>query len=318
VYRRRRNALFGERLELDILNLIYDVSEDIAAGHKVSNDYEDFKLTIIKDFGYDTHITPQQFSALQAPQLTQILYDEATSYYESKSEHIGSNSLPLVNDLLGQNTPYENIAVPFTDGRKHMQVIANLRKAQASQGRDIVRQMEKVSVLSTIDEAWTQHLRQMDDLKQVVQNAVYEQKDPLLVYKFEAFELFKRMLSKVNHETSAFLFKADVPVAADPSYTEPEFFYDDDLPTPPPMPKLKAEKAISDVSLGAGQEDLDQAAELGIAVAPPPRQEPVRSQKVANRNDKVTVQYMDGSIKRDVKYKSVEEDLAAQRCVLVD
>jgi preprotein translocase subunit SecA len=120
----------------------------------------------------------------------------------------------------------------------------------------------------------------------------------------------------VNHETSAFLFKADVPVAADPGYTETEFYHDDDLPAPAPMPKLKAEKAISDVSLGAGQEDLDQAAELGLA--PAIKQEPVRSQKVANRNDKVTVQYMDGSVKRDVKYKSVEEDLAAQRCVLVD
>ncbi|MVN78232.1 preprotein translocase subunit SecA [Hymenobacter sp. HMF4947] len=317
VYRRRRNALFGERLELDILNLIYDVSEDIAAGHKITDDFEDFKLAIIKDFGYDTYITSQEFSALPAERLTQKLYEEATEYYESKSEHIGSNSLPLVNDLLSQNTPYENIAVPFTDGRKHMQVIANLRKAQASQGRDIVRSMEKVSVLSTIDEAWTQHLRQMDDLKQVVQNAVYEQKDPLLVYKFEAFELFKRMLSKVNHETGAFLFKADVPVAAEAGFAEPEYYYEDDqLPTPPPMPKLKAEKAVSDVSLGAGQEDLDQAAELGLA--PPIRQEPVRSQKVANRNEKVSVQYMDGRVVRDVKYKTVEEDLAAQRCVLVD
>ena len=317
VYRRRRNALFGERLELDILNLVYDVSEDIAAGHKVSNDFEDFKLTIIRDFGYDTHITPQEFSALQAPQLTQKLYDEATGYYDSKSEHIGQNSLPLVNELLSQNTPYENIAVPFTDGHKHMQVIANLHRAQASQGRDIVRSMEKVSVLSTIDEAWTQHLRQMDDLKQVVQNAVYEQKDPLLVYKFEAFELFKRMLSKVNHTTSGFLFKADVPVAADAGYTEPEYYFEDDaLPAPPPMPKLKAEKAVSDVSLGAGPEDLEQAAELGLA--PPIKQEPMRSQRVANRNDKVTVQYMDGTLKRDVKYKTVEEDLAAQRCVLVE
>jgi preprotein translocase subunit SecA len=316
VYRRRRNALFGERLELDILNLIYDVSEDIAAGHKISNDFEDFKLSVIKDFGYDTHITQAEFSALNAEQLTQKLYDEATGYYESKNEHIGQNALPMINDLLGQNSPYENIAIPFTDGHKHTQVIANLRKAQASNGLDIIRQMEKGAVLSTIDEAWTQHLRQMDDLKQVVQNAVYEQKDPLLVYKFEAFELFKRMLSKVNHGTSAFLFKADVPVAAEAGYAEPEFFYDDDLPAPAPMPKLKAEKAISDVSLGAGQEDLDQAAELGLA--PAIRQEPVRSQKVANRNDKVTVQYMDGTIKRDVKYKSVEEDLAAQRCVLVE
>jgi preprotein translocase subunit SecA len=109
-----------------------------------------------------------------------------------------------------------------------------------------------------------------------------------------------------------------VPVAADPGYTETEFYHDDDLPSLPPQPKLKAEKAISDVSLGAGPEDLEQAAELGVGLAPAIKQEPIRSQKVANRNDKVTVQYMDGSIKRDVKYKSVEEDLAAQRCVLVD
>jgi preprotein translocase subunit SecA len=316
VYRRRRNALFGERLELDILNLIYDVSEDIAAGHKVSNDFEDFKLSIIKDFGYDTHITQADFSALSAERLTQKLYDEATGYYESKNEHIGQNAMPMINDLLSQNTVYENIAIPFTDGHKHTQVIANLRKAQASNGLDIIRQMEKGAVLSTIDDAWTQHLRQMDDLKQVVQNAVYEQKDPLLVYKFEAFELFKRMLSKVNHGTSGFLFKADVPVAAEPGFAEPDFFYEDDIVEP--LPKLTAEKAVSDVSLGAGQEDLDQAAELGIGVAPTIKQEPARSQKVANRNDKVTVQYMDGTIKRDVKYKAVEEDLAAERCVLVE
>jgi preprotein translocase subunit SecA len=314
VYRRRRNALFGERLELDILNLIYDVSEDIAAGHKISNDFEDFKLSIIKDFGYDTHITQAEFSALNGEQLTQKLYEEATGYYESKNEHIGQNALPMINDLLGQNSPYENIAIPFTDGHKHTQVIANLRRAQASNGLDIIRQMEKGAVLSTIDEAWTQHLRQMDDLKQVVQNAVYEQKDPLLVYKFEAFELFKRMLSKVNHGTAGFLFKADVPVAAAPGFAEPDFTYEDDISEP--LPKLKAEKAISDLSLGAGQEDIDQAAELGLA--PAIRQEPARSQKVASRNDKVTVQYMDGTIKRDVKYKSVEEDLAAQRCVLVE
>jgi preprotein translocase subunit SecA len=316
VYKRRRNALHGDRMEVDILNMIYDESEDIASGHKITGDFEDFKLNVIKVFGYDTYLTAQDLSSLQLPALTQKLYDEALGYFQSKNEHIAATNLPLVNDLLSNGSPYENIAVPFTDGKKQVQAIANLRRAQATGGHDILRQMEKVVVLSVIDTAWTQHLRQMDDLKQVVQNAVYEQKDPLLVYKFEAFELFKRMLSKVNHSTAGFLFKADVPVAAEAGYAEPEFFYDDDLPAPAPMPKLKAEKAISDVSLGAGQEDLDQAAELGLA--PAIKQEPARSQKVANRNDKVTVQYMDGSIKRDVKYKSVEEDLAAQRCVLVE
>ena len=124
-----------------------------------------------------------------------------------------------------------------------------------------------------------------------------------------------RVIEASGADEALTVLKADVPVAAEPGFAEPDFFYEDDIVEP--LPKLKAEKAVSDVSLGAGQEDLDQAAELGIAVAPP-RQEPVRSQKVANRNDKVTVQYMDGSIKRDVKYKAVEEDLAAQRCVLVE
>jgi preprotein translocase subunit SecA len=318
VYRRRRNALFGERLELDILNLIYDVAEDIAAGNKTTNDYASFKLAVVKDFGYETHISQQEFAALPAPALTQKLYDEAVGYYDSKNEHIGSNAMPMITDLLRQNTHYENVAIPFTDGRKHTQVIANLHRAQATNGLDIVRQMEKGAVLSTIDDAWTQHLRQMDDLKQVVQNAVYEQKDPLLVYKFEAFELFKRMLGKVNHETANFLFYADVPVAAEAGYAEPALYFDDEeLPLPSPQPKLKVEKAASDTSLGAGQEDIDQAAELGLNPQVL-KQEPIRSQKVANRNDKVTVQYMDGTMKRDVKYKTVEEDLAAQRCVLVE
>ena len=297
-------------MELDILNLIYDVSEDIAAGHKMTNDFEDFKLSVIKDFGYETHITQAEFSALNAAQLTQKLYDESTGYYESKNEHIGQNALPMINDLLSQNSPYENIAIPFTDGHKHTQVIANLRKAQASNGLDIIRQMEKGAVLSTIDEAWTQHLRQMDDLKQVVQNAVYEQKDPLLVYKFESFELFKRMIAKVNEETTTFLFHADVPVqqGAVGTNDEQEYYYEDEEPAP----RLTVEHESSLDSLGAGPEDM------GPADVPAVKQVPVRSQKVANRNDKVNVQYMDGRVVRDVKYKSVEQDVENGRAVLVD
>jgi preprotein translocase subunit SecA len=312
VYKRRRNALFGERLELDIWNMIYDVCEDVVVGHKISNDYEDFKLAIIRVFGYDTHLTQQDFSAVQAPQLTQRLYDEALGYYHSKNEFIAGNTLPLVNDLLSQNAPYENIAVPFTDGRKQLQVIANLRRMQESEGHEVIRGMEKVVVLSVIDQAWTQHLRQMDDLKQVVQNAVYEQKDPLLVYKFESFELFKQMIGKVNEETVSFLFRADVPVQQGAQgYDEPEFMLEDELPAQP-APKLKARKEVSSVSLGAGPEDM------GPEDAPIEKQQPARAQKVANRNDKVSVQYMDGRIVRDVKYKTVEDDLLNNRCVLLD
>ncbi|GAA4348677.1 preprotein translocase subunit SecA [Hymenobacter saemangeumensis] len=310
VYRRRRNALFGDRMEVDILNMIYDVSEDIATGHKITNDFEDFKLAVIRVFGYDTFLTANDLSTLQAPALTQKLYNEALQYFQSKNEHIASTNLPLVNDLLAQNAPYENIAVPFTDGKKQVTAIANLRKAQATGGHDILRQMEKVVVLSVIDTAWTQHLRQMDDLKQVVQNAVYEQKDPLLVYKFESFELFKRMIGKVNEETTSFLFHADVPVqqAAVGTNAEPEYYYEDeehDL-------RLTEQKESMLDSLGAGPEDMEQAP---VVVE---KQMPVRAHKIANRNDKVSVQYMDGTVKRDVKYKSVEQDVETGRAVLID
>ncbi|MBJ6108598.1 preprotein translocase subunit SecA [Hymenobacter sp. BT523] len=310
VYKRRRNALFGDRMEVDILNMIYDVSEDIAAGHKITGDFEDFKLAIIRVFGYDTFLTQQDLTGLQLPALTQKLYEEALGYFQSKNEHIASNALPLVNDLLSQNAPYENIAVPFTDGKKQVQAIANLKRAQATGGHDILRQMEKVVVLSVIDTAWTQHLRQMDDLKQVVQNAVYEQKDPLLVYKFESFELFKRMIGKVNEETTSFLFHADVPVQQSMVGTneEPDYYLEDEEQ----HTNFTVEHESSLDSLGAGPEDM------GPADVPAVKQTPVRSQKVANRNDKVNVQYMDGTIKRDVKYKAVEQDVESGRAVLVD
>ncbi|SMB96464.1 protein translocase subunit secA [Hymenobacter roseosalivarius DSM 11622] len=313
VYKRRRNALFGERLELDIWNMIYDVCDDIVSVHKISNDFEDFKLAVIRVFGYDTHLTAQDLSSQQVPALAQKLYDEALGYYQSKNEHIAANTLPLVNDLIKQNAPFENIAIPFTDGRKQITVVTSLRRNQATEGHETIRGMEKIVVLSTIDTAWTQHLRQMDDLKQVVQNAVYEQKDPLLVYKFESFELFKQMIGKVNEETVSFLFRADIPMQQENGHTqEPEFFVEADLPPAPKAPKLKAQKEVSSVSLGAGPEDMGPE-----PVPVLEKQQPVRAQKIANRNEKVSVQYMDGRIVRDVKYKTVEDDVLNNRCVLV-
>ena len=134
VYKRRRNALHGERMEVDILNMIYDVCEDLAAGHKQTGDFEAFRLSVIRVFGYDTHLTAQDLSGLQLAPLTQKLYDEALGYFQSKNEHIASNNLPLVNELLANGTPYENIAVPFTDGHKQITAIANLRKGPGHQG----------------------------------------------------------------------------------------------------------------------------------------------------------------------------------------
>ena len=314
VYRRRRNALFGERLELDVWNMIYEVSEDIVNGHKISGAYDDFQLAIIRVFGYDTHISAAEFASQPAPALIQKLYDEALGYYYSKNEVIGESALPLINDLLAQNAPFENIAVPFSDQRKQITAVASLHKAQQTNGQELIRAMEKVIVLSLIDEAWTQHLRGMDDLKQVVQNAVYEQKDPLLVYKFESFELFKRMISKVNEETVTFLFHADIPAVTQGAGEEPEIHFEEAVQVPRiPQPRVKAEKEEVHSQLESGYTADDDNEEYVVE-----KQEPIRSQKIANRNDKVSVQYMDGRIVRDVKFKSVEEDVLSNRAVIID
>jgi preprotein translocase subunit SecA len=190
--------------------------------------------------------------------------------------------------------------------------VANLEKAFNSRSKELIKVMEKTVVLNTIDQAWTQHLRQMDDLKQSVQNAVYEQKDPLLVYKFESFELFKRMIGKVNEESVAFLSRADIPVEQQQEVHEaPE-------PVHVPQPKLKLEHESGLNSLGAGPEDLMEN-QTQIPHAPEvPKQQPVRATKVANRNEKVSVQYNDGRVVRDVKYKTVEDDLLHNRCVLIE
>ncbi len=304
VYKRRRSALYGERLELDILNMIFDTAEDMVLNHKMSRNHEDFKMSIIRTFGIDTSITEAELLGTDAQKLTQRLYDEVHGHYQEKNKAIISQALPIITDIFNNRAPgIENIAVPFTDGHKTINVVANLQNVISSEGKELINMVNKFIVLAVIDQAWTKHLRQMDDLKQTVQNAVYEQKDPLLVYKFESFELFKQMIGKVNAETVQFLFHAELPIAE----REP-------MPVnvnvrPEPKPKLKMEKEESSVSLGAGPEDIPQE---------PVKQAPVRSAKVANRNDKVNVQYMDGRVLRDVKFKTVEQDVLHNRAVLID
>ncbi|WP_026461676.1 preprotein translocase subunit SecA [Adhaeribacter aquaticus] len=307
VYRRRRNALYGERLELDIWNMIYDTAEDVAANHKGSGDYDDFKLNIIRVFGYDTEITQQEMNSLQEAQLTERLYSEALSYYISKTGQIAEHAFPIIMDIfMNRGMMIENVAVPFTDGRRQMTVVANLQKMVNNQGKELIRELEKVIALVTIDNAWTQHLREMDDLKQSVQNAVYEQKDPLLIYKFESFELFKRMIGKVNEETVSFLFKADIPIQ------EAEEVREARAPKPQPKApalKLQKEEAHSTLESNTG----------AATVAPEPEKVmPARAQRVAGRNDKVSVRYNDGRVVRDVKFKNVEEDVNNNRCVIIE
>ena len=195
----------------------------------------------------------------------------------------------------------QEIVIPFTDGIKGTQIGVNLVKAIESNGREIVREMEKFVVLSLIDQEWKEHLRDMDDLKQSVQNAAYEQKDPLLVYKFESVELFKKLMSKVNFETISFLVKSFIP--------------QDEQPPQPQRPVRQAEP-----ELHTNRED-EELGEVGGPNAYAARQTekavPVRAIKIADRNQKVTVQYRDGRVVKDVKYKKVEHEVERGDCVVI-
>jgi preprotein translocase subunit SecA len=213
IYAKRKNALFGDRLDVDMNNMVFDVAEDIVTEYKEQTNFEGFRLEVIKNFSYDTAITEQEFNSKNIHHLTDVLFDEVVTFYARKSDAIIHQAMPVLNQVFEERgSQIEQIVVPFTDGIRHIQVPVELKKAIDNNGREITKAFEKTIILALIDDSWKEHLREMDELKQSVQNAVYEQKDPLIIYKMEAFTLFKNMLNVVNKEVVSFLFKGGIPV----------------------------------------------------------------------------------------------------------
>jgi preprotein translocase subunit SecA len=213
IYTKRSHALFGERLALDLDNAFYSVAAEIINGFKIEDDYEGLRLACIVHFGTDTNITPEELSKLSEQQLTEKLYNQAITNYQNKKSELATDTLPVFKNIRQQQgTHIENVIVPFSDGRKQLQVLANMQKTLDTNGAELVNALERSVTLAFIDEAWKEHLRAMDDLKQSVQTAAYEQKDPLVIYKMEAFNLFKQMDSEVNKEIVQFLCLATIPL----------------------------------------------------------------------------------------------------------
>ncbi len=213
IYSKRRHALFGERLALDIVNMLYDVSESVVTNALEGKNYEEFRLELYRLLSLDTPVDEKEFSDSKVPVLTRKVYDAALKHYKEKTQLTADNAFPVIRDVFKENgNTIENVVIPFTDGLIGIQVVTNLKKAFESKGKEITTSLEKGISLAVIDDEWKEHLRDMDELKQSVQNAVYEQKDPLLVYKFESFELFKQVIDKVNKDIISFLFKAAIPV----------------------------------------------------------------------------------------------------------
>jgi preprotein translocase subunit SecA len=269
VYQKRNHALSGERLTIDLNNTIYDLCEEIVATHHGNKDYENFMLDVIRYFSMETEISEQQFSDKNSSAIVQTLYQNALAFYQRKTQVLIGKVLPDLHASRGETL--ENVIVPFTDGRKGLNVLVNLNKAVETNGLEINYSIERMISLIIIDDHWKEHLREMDDLKQSVQGAVYEQKDPLLIYKFEAFELFKKMLSELNKEIVSFLFRCQVPLktAEEVRTAAPQKRTD--------MSQLKETRDDAAAPAGAQRTPTNQPERKAI--------EPIRVEKKVGRND---------------------------------
>lgn len=212
VYKRRRHALFGERLSVDIANTFQDTASLLISTFKPGNDFEGFKLELIRFFAINSPFTEDEFASKKEGELSELLYQAALTHYQTKVARVCEQAMPIVTHIHNDpNSNYEDMMIPFTDGQKGIQIKVNIAKAFETGGKEIITDLEKSISLAIIDEAWKVHLREMDSLKSSVQNAVYEQKDPLLIYKMESFNLFTSMLAKVNKDIISFLSKAELP-----------------------------------------------------------------------------------------------------------
>ncbi|HEY9533747.1 MAG TPA: preprotein translocase subunit SecA [Mucilaginibacter sp.] len=273
VYTKRKNALFGERLDVDLNNTVFDVVEDVVTEYKDMNNYEGFRLEIIRLFSVDLDISQDEFAGTSINALTDKVFAEVTDFYKRKSEGIAQQAFPVLKDVYNtRGNIIESIVVPFTDGMRGLQVAVPLKKAVENNGIEVIKSFEKNVTLALIDDAWKEHLREMDELKQSVQNAVYEQKDPLLVYKFEAFNLFRSMLATVNKEMVSFLFRGGIAVqqsAGDVQEAKPQPKTD--------MRQMRTSKPEL-VGGGSGLPDFEDTRELQ-------KPTPIRVEQKIGRND---------------------------------
>ena len=295
IYRRRNNSLFGERLRIDISNMIYDTCESIVYSNKSANDYKNFEFELIKYFSVTTKIDSESFESMSEREITNNIYSVILNHYLEKIENNAKLAYPVIKHVYEkQREKFKRIVVPFTDGIKTLQVITDLEKAYNSDGEQLVTDFEKNISLAILDNSWKTHLRKMDELKQSVQLAVHEQKDPLLIYKFEAFELFKSLIDSVNKEILSFLFKAEISTDNKRNVTEAS--------------------ARRPISINTSKDEIPNSEELSQRNRAITNRQSnqqietiVRSKPKVGRNDKVTIKNVKSGETKQMKFKHAEK-----------
>ena len=284
IYKKRRHALHGERLSLDVSNMIYDTCENIVENLYEEKDYSNFKIDLIRLLAIESPISEEEFKNDSLENIIKIVYKQCYNNYQLKSKNIAQQAFPVIKDVFEkQGAAYENIVIPFTDGTKTLQVITNLKEAYDSQCENIAKSIEKSVTLAIIDNIWKEHLREMDELKQSVQNAVYEQKDPLLIYKFESFNLFKALIEKINKDIVSFLLKSGIPQQG--SAQEHKHQKNNHLQTSRP------EETNNQLNTNKPQQVQEKT-------------QPISVKKETGRNEKVTI--TNGSETRELKWKKAK------------
>ena len=306
VYKRRFHALFGERLRVDLANMIFDTSEIIVETNKEANDFKNFEFELIRYFSMSSPISETEFDKLSTKEIASKVYTRAFDHYKDKMTRNADLAFPVIQNVYEtQREKFKRIVVPFTDGVKTLQVITDLEKAYQSGGKQLVTDFEKNISLAIIDEAWKTHLRKMDELKQSVQLAVHEQKDPLLIYKFESFELFKIMIDQVNKDVISFLFKGEIPQETANTIQEAKTRRRENLETKkdeiPNMDERSAE------SRAAGNTQRQQVVETIV-----------RDRPKIGRNDRVTIKNVISGENKTLKYKQAEPLITKGEWVLVE
>jgi len=273
IYKKRRHALFGERLEVDLINMMYDALENLVNEYYGSDQFEDFNMELVRMMSIESPVSAENFLQLKPEEIVEQIYDVMVKTYSRKVESISKQAFPVIKDVYeNKSHQYKNIVVPISDGKRVYQIITNLEKAYNNQGKELVKSYQKQIVLSTIDEAWKEQLREMDDLKQSVQNATYEQKDPLLIYKFESFNLFKVMVQNVNRDVVSTLVKGHIPIT-DPNEVR----------------EAEARKRMDMSKYSTQKSDMPEVTQGGGGSQDQPREQqkvqPVRVEKKVGRND---------------------------------
>ena len=284
IYNRRHHALLGERVGIDIANMLYDTIENLVNTHEAPNFYEDLKLDVFKVLTVEVPFTEQEYKSLGKQELIDRLYQAANEALDRKSQRIIEVALPVIKDWVENRNAQGKIMVPITDGKRIFNLRVDITDAYNSDCKAIVKEWHKALLLVTIDELWKEHLRELDQLRQSVQNASYEQKDPLVIYKVESFHLFENMLNNLNVKAMSALLRGQIFIQQRETPNEEQ-----QQPRQPEVKQAMPERRNDYSQYRASKEDLPgQAAQRAAASAPQgerPRPQPVVAGPKIGRND---------------------------------